>query len=109
MIIYSEVYTINTKVDIESKFDADEFEIDYKYNLESKVTHNKSLLLSSCLAKQYVLVLPNPHPAKYYILEDTVSIIEFDIMCLSPLADLVSATIDQKFLINMVNWGYRSI
>lgn len=58
-----------------------EFETNFNNNLEVEVAGNKSLLISTCLVE-------------YNIPEDTKSMIEFNIICSSPLAKLVSATID---------------
>ncbi len=109
MIIYSEVRTIDTEAGAENEFYADEFETHHEDNLESEVTHNKSLLPGPRSAEQHVPMLPGPCPAEYHVPEDIASMIEFDIMRSSPPANPVSATIDQGFLSSAVNWERRSI
>lgn len=42
---------MDTKISTPSEFYTDEFETDYKNNLESEVTCNKLLLPSLCLAE----------------------------------------------------------
>lgn len=72
----------------------DEFEIDHKHNLVSKVTYNKLLLSGLYSVEQYVLVLPDFYLAKYYILKDIISMIEFDMIYSSLPTNLVFITID---------------
>ena len=85
---------MNTEASVESEFYMEEFETDNEDNLESKVTRNKSLLPGLKSTKKHVLVFPGPRPAEYHISEDTVSMIKFDMMHFSPLANPTSATID---------------
>lgn len=89
------------------KIDLIVLEIDYRdledLNLENldfedldlEITNNNTLL-DSCLAK-------------YQVLKDIASMIEFDIIWFSPLVNPITATIDKIFLTNMVNWEYRKI
>lgn len=72
---------MDTEVGVESEFYSDEFEIDYDNNLEIKIAGNKSLLPGLC-------------SAEHNIPEDTVSMIEFNMIHSSPLIKPVSATID---------------
>lgn len=81
----------------------DKFEIDYKDNLEFKVTRNKLLLPGFCSAKQYILVLSGPYFAKYHIPKDIPSMIEFDMMHSSLSANPRSIIINQRFLTSMAN------
>ncbi len=94
LIICLEVYIIDIEVGAESDFYTNEFETDHKNNLESKFTHNKSLLPGSCLAEQHIPVIPGCHSAEHHVLEDIASIIKFDMIYSGPSADPTSATID---------------
>lgn len=59
-------------------------------DIDLEITRNNILLPSFCLAE-------NP------ILENIASMIEFDIMQSSLLANLIVVTIDKKFLISVIN------
>ncbi len=99
---------MDIKAGAESEFYADEFKTDHEDNLKSKVTCNKSLLPGLCSAEHHVSVLPSPRPAEHHIPEDTVSMIEFDMMRSSPLVNPTSATVDQGFLTSAANWERES-
>ena len=95
--------TIDIEAGTESEFYVDEFETDYKDNFESKVICNKLLLPGLCSTEQYVLVLPSPYSAKHYVPEDIASMIKFDMMHSSLLANSASTIIDQEFLTSAAN------
>lgn len=88
--------TIDTEAGVKSKFYGNEFEINYKDNLESEIVCNKLLLLGF-------------RSSEYHVLEDIANMVEFDIMHFSPLANLAFATIDQRFLASAVNRKCKSI
>ena len=92
--LFKNTYMIDTEASAKSKFSANKFKTDFKDNFESKVTCNKSLLPRFCSTEQHVLVLSCLCPAKHYVPEDTTNMIKFDIMHSSPLAKLISTTVD---------------
>lgn len=84
------MHIIDIEAGIESEFYNNKFETDYKNNFESKITHNKSLLLGFYLTKLYVL-------------ESIANMLEFDMTHSGPPANLVFATVNKEFLTSVVN------
>lgn len=100
MIDYLFKCKIDIKTFIQNKTETsykDEVRIDYRdlENLDFEIASNNTLLSNLCLAK-------------VLLLENTTSIIKFDIIWFSSLTDSVAVTIGKKFLTNMVNLEYRS-
>ena len=75
---------MDIEANIESEFYNDEFEMDYKDNIKFEVASNRSLL-------------PGPSLAEHHVLEDTVSMTEFNIIRFSIPGKPASTTIDQRF------------
>lgn len=88
---------------VKSTFYMNEFETDYKENLESKITFNKLLLPSFYLVEQYISMLSGSYLTEHHISEDTTNILEYYMMCSSSLANPASATINKEFLTSTVN------
>lgn len=90
MITCLKIYIINIKAGVKSEFYNNEFKTNYKNNFKSEIACNKSLLLGFC-------------STKHYVLENIVSMLNFDIIHFSLLANLAFAIINQKFLASAVN------
>lgn len=100
---------IYNKAGVENNIYTNEFETDYKDNLESKITYNKLLLPGFCFAKQYILVtLLGPCLAEYHVPKGIVDMIQFDMMHYSPLDNLAFVIVNQGFLMSIANWERKS-
>lgn len=86
----------DTKSKTESHY-GDEVQIDYGdfEDIDLKITRNNTLL-------------PGPRLAETSVLEDTASMVEFDMMRSSPPADTATATMKQGFLASATNWEHGS-
>ena len=87
---------INIEAGVESEFYKDEFETNHRKNFKFEVPGNKWLLSGFC-------------SFKHNFLEDNASIMKFNMMYSSLLAEPGSATVDQEFLTSAANWEGKSI
>lgn len=80
-IIYLKIHTIDIETSIRNEFYSNKFKIDHKNNLKFEVTDNK-------------LLLAGFYFAKYYIPENIVNIIKFNITYSNLIAKLASVIIN---------------